>query len=286
MLFIRSALFNTAFYLNFVIQMVVFSPFFFLGPSWYGWGVSHVWSKTNVWLLRVLAGAKLEIRDRHNMIHGPCIVAPKHQSFLDTFAFVPDMEAPLIILKRELLRTPLFGQYLKKFEFIAIDRGGGRATIDQIVEQANGHMASNARQLVIYPEGTRKPVGAEPEYRYGIVDLYCALNLPVVPIAHLCGLYWPHKRFERHPGIIPARYLPPIEPGLSRRQFFARLVSETEAACDEMLVETARGPNPPPMPATAITRLIALGEPVDHLERRLKPADDPEPARRIEASDP
>ena len=115
------------------------------------------------------------------------------------------------------------------------------------------------RQLIIYPEGTRRSPGAEPAYKYGIVELYAQLGVPVVPVAHVAGLYWPRRRFLRYPGVIRARFLPPIPPGLERDVFLARLIAETEKGCDDFLIEAATSPNPPHMPPTAVARLKELG---------------------------
>jgi 1-acyl-sn-glycerol-3-phosphate acyltransferase len=87
--------------------------------------------------------------------------------------------------------------------------------------------------------------------------------VPVVPVAHAAGLYWPRRVFMRYPGTIHARFLPPIPPGLSKEEFMARLIRETEAACDEFLVEAARSENAPPLPPTAVKRLRELGVAVD-----------------------
>ena len=105
----------------------------------------------------------------------------------------------------------------------------------------------------------RPAPGAEPNYKWGIVELYASLGVPVVPVAHVAGLYWPRRRFLRYPGVIHARFLPPIEPGLEKHAFLARLIAETEAACDELLVEAARSEDAPPLPPTAVERLRALG---------------------------
>jgi len=118
---------------------------------------------------------------------------------------------------------------------------------------------AEGRQIIIYPEGTRRPPGAPPQYKYGVAHLYLELGLPVVPIAHNAGLYWPRRRFLRFPGTIRARVLPPIMPGLDRDAFLERLQRVTEAACDEFLIAAARDPAPPPMPPTAVERLKALG---------------------------
>ncbi len=268
MLAIRSLIFNAVFYLNLLFQMLVFGIFTFLGPFWYVWGVGKTWSASNLWLAEKIVGIRLRIEGRENMVDTNCIVAIKHQSFLDTFAFVPQIKAGMIVLKRELTWIPLFGWYMLRFRFIAIDRGKGRAVMDQIVEKAGRRMANQDRQLIIFPEGTRKAVGAPPDYKYGIVELYARLNVPVVPIAHLAGLYWPRRQFRRYPGVMTARILEPIQPGLPRADFRKLLCERIETACDELLIEVAREDSPPPFPPTAIARLEELGIETAGLPRR------------------
>ena len=121
-------------------------------------------------------------------------------------------------------------------------------------------MARNPRQLLIYPEGTRRAPGDSPNYKWGIVELYSLLNIPVVPVAHQAGLFWPRRKFLRFPGTIRARFLPAIPPGLDKDEFMRRLMAETETACDAILVETSEDKDCPPLPPTAKARLAALGQ--------------------------
>ncbi|MCC5780480.1 1-acyl-sn-glycerol-3-phosphate acyltransferase [Nitratireductor sp. B36] len=258
MLFIRSAVFNLVFYLNLIVQMLFWTPLFFLLPRKKAWFVPKFWAASSLWLQRVITGARSEITGLENLPDGPCIIAPKHQSFWDTIAFLPNIPDALYILKRELVWIPFFGWYVAKMRMIPINRGSRTKALKQAVKSAHELMKDN-RQLIIYPEGTRRPPGAEPAYKYGIVELYGQLGVPVVPVAHAAGLFWPRRKFLRHPGLIRARFLPPIEPGLPRDVFQERLVRETETACDEMLVEAATSPNPPPLPETARRRLKELG---------------------------
>lgn len=257
MLFIRSALFNAAFYLNLIVQMLFWTPVYFLLPRKKAWFVPKFWAASGLWLQRVLTGAKSEITGLENLPDGPCIIAPKHQSFWDTIAFLPYIPDALYILKRELTWIPFFGWYVAKMRMIPIDRSSRTRALKQAVRTARERMKDN-RQLIIYPEGTRRAPGAEPAYKYGIVELYTALGVPVVPVAHVAGLFWPRRRFMRYPGVIRARFLPPIEPGLSREAFQERLVRETESACDALLEDAANAPNPPPLPETARRRLAEL----------------------------
>lgn len=255
---VRSLAFNVAFYLNLILQMIVWTPYYFLVPRKQAWLVPKFWARSSLWLQEVLAGTRSEIEGQENLPDGPYILAPKHQSFWDTIAFYPYLPDAVYILKRELTWIPMFGWYVNKMRMIPIDRGSRSKALRKAVAVAKERMAEN-RQLIIYPEGTRRAPGAEPAYKYGIVELYIQLGVPVVPVAHVAGLYWPRRRFMRYPGVIKARFLPPIPPGLEREAFLERLVSETETACDAYLVEAARSSNPPPLLPTAVERLKALG---------------------------
>lgn len=259
MLYLRSLAFNLAFYASMVVQMFFWAPFYFLAPRHSAWFVPKFWSRTSLWLYRVLAGTRSDISGVENLPEGSFILAPKHQSFWDAIAFFPFLDDPLYILKRELTWIPFFGWYILKMRMIPVDRGNRAKALRSVVAATKAELARNPRQLIIYPEGTRRAPGDVPAYKYGIVELYSQLHLPVVPVAHVAGLYWPRRKFLRYPGTIRARFLPPIPPGLGKQEFMARLIAETEAGCDELLVDAARQPNPPPLPPTAIRRLEELG---------------------------
>ena len=258
MVVLRSVAFNVAFYISLIVQMIVWTPYFFLAPRKKAWFVPKFWAASNLWLQEKIAGTRSEITGQENLPDGPFILAPKHQSFWDAFAFLPWIPDALYILKRELMWIPLFGWYVAKMRMIPINRGSRSVALRKAVTLTRERM-KDGRQLIIYPEGTRRPPGGEPAYKYGIVEIYAQLGVPVVPVAHAAGLFWPRRKFLRYPGTIRARFLPPIEPGLPREEFLKRLVEETEAACDAYLVEVARSPNPPPMPPTAVRRLQELG---------------------------
>jgi 1-acyl-sn-glycerol-3-phosphate acyltransferase len=262
MVTIRSLAFNFVFYLSLIVQMIVWTPFYFLSPRHVAWFVPKFWSRSSLWLQKVFAGTDADIAGMENLPDGPFILAPKHQSFWDAIAFFPYLKDPLYILKRELMWIPFFGWYVAKMRMIPVDRGKRSIALKAVIAATNAEMARNPRQLIIYPEGTRRAPGDVPDYKYGIVELYSGLNIPVVPVAHMAGLYWPRRKFLRFPGTIKARFLPPIPAGLGKGEFRDRLIRETEAACDAILVEIATGPNPPPMPPTAVRRLQELGVPV------------------------
>jgi 1-acyl-sn-glycerol-3-phosphate acyltransferase len=258
MLAIRSLLFNAVFYLNLIVQMILWSPLFFLMPRKKAWFVPKFWARSSLWLQEKLAGTKSEITGLENLPEGSFILAPKHQSFWDTIAFFPYLRDPLYILKRELTWIPFFGWYLLKMRLIPVNRGNRSKALKQVVVDTRREMERD-RQLIIYPEGTRRAPGDEPLYKYGIVELYSQLGMPVVPVAHVAGLFWPRRKFMRYPGTIKAKFLPPIPAGLDREAFMRRLIAETEAGCDALLIEAARSPRHPPLPPTAVKRLAELG---------------------------
>ena len=258
MLILRSILFNVAFYLNLIVQMIVWTPFYFLAPRKTAWFVPRFWSRSSMWLQRWLAGTDQDITGLENIPDGPFILAPKHQSFWDTISFFPYLDDPIYILKRELTWIPFFGWYIQKMRMIPVDRGKRGMALKAVINATHAELARNPRQLIIYPEGTRRAPGDEPSYKWGIVELYDGLKLPVVPVAHQAGLYWPRRKFLRYPGVIKARFLPPIPAGLPKEEFHARLLRETEAACDQILLDAAASANPPAMPPTAVKRLAEL----------------------------
>jgi 1-acyl-sn-glycerol-3-phosphate acyltransferase len=260
MIALRSLIFNASFYLTTLLQMIVLAPAYFAVSRKKAWFVPNNWSRLNNWMLRVICGAKVEFKGVENIPDGPCIIAAKHQSAWDTFVFLPYLKDPVLILKRELMWIPLFGQFVAKMDMIAIKRSSREESRRQVAEGAN-RAKRDGRQILIYPEGTRRAPGAEPAYKQGVAMIYEATGLPVVPIAHNAGVFWPRRKFLRFPGTMTVEFLPPIPAGLKRDEMFARLVSETEARCDALLVDAATQPNPPPMPETAVKRLAELGFP-------------------------
>jgi 1-acyl-sn-glycerol-3-phosphate acyltransferase len=204
--------------------------------------------------MKVIVGTRYEIEGLEHLTKTGFILSPKHQSTWDTFALVPYLDDPVYILKRELMWIPLFGWYVAKQKMIPINRQARSRAIGEMMERAHQEM-ENARQLIIYPEGTRRPAGAPPEYRHGIARLYAALGVPVVPVVMHPGLFWPRHKFLRYPGLIKVRILPPIAPGMPSEEFFHHLVRTMEEASDQLLVETVRVNPDVPLPHTARERL-------------------------------
>jgi 1-acyl-sn-glycerol-3-phosphate acyltransferase len=238
MILLRSLTFNIAFYVVTAVMLVGTLPLFFIMPQWFGMGVVRNWARASVFLHRVIAGGRLEVRGTGNLPAGGFIVASKHQSFFETFALIPLLKNPTIVMKRQIRWWPIFGQYTIKTGMIHVDREGKTAALRALSARAREEI-DKGREIIIFPEGTRRAPGAPPDYQTGIALLYRTLGVPVVPVALNSGVFWPRRSFLRHPGRIVIEFLPAIPPGLDSRLFLDRLRTTIETATDR-LVEEAR----------------------------------------------
>jgi len=236
MIFLRSLLFNLAFYLLTVVMLVATLPFFFILPQGFGMGVVRTWAKACVFLLKKLAGTRLEVRGAENIPNAAALVAVKHQSSFETFALIPLLRNPTIVMKRAIRYLPIFGQYTIKTGMIHVDREGKTAALRALAERARQEIAKG-REIIMFPEGTRRAAGAAPDYQSGIALLYRTLSVPVVPVALNSGLYWPRRQFLHYPGTIVVEFLPPIPPGLDSRTFLTKLQTSIETASARLLAE-------------------------------------------------
>lgn len=250
---IRSALYTAAFYIASMLYLVLGS-WLLLGPrSWAMKGL-ELHGRTCVWLLEKIVGTRVEVRGGENLPKGAALVASKHQSAWDTFALVPLLRDPAIIMKRELFWIPFYGWFSAKFGMIFVRRESGPSALRHMAQDA-ADRAAKGRHILIFPEGTRREPGAPPAYKPGAVYLYERLGIPCVPVALNSGLYWPRRSWQRFPGTIIVEFLDPIPPRLPRKVFQMRLEAAIEKGSDALVVEAARSVNAPPIPQAARTRL-------------------------------
>ncbi len=234
-IYVRSIAFNVLFYLNLTAHMIVALPTLALPYPCLRVFIRS-YARTSLWLLRVVCGTKVDWRGAEKLPNGPCIVACKHQSLWETFSLYALLDDPAYVLKRELMWLPLFGWYMRKAGLIPIDRGAGMAALARMTARTRQALTgARPRQVVIFPEGTRRPPGAEPSYKPGIVHLYNKAGVPCVPLALNSGLFWPRRSLLRLPGTIIAEVLDPIPPGLDRDTFFTRLQDAIETASARLL---------------------------------------------------
>ncbi len=234
-LYIRSLFFNIAFYLVLIIFLIVSLPVFLCSHK-YVVAVLHMWGRTSFILMRLFVGISVEIRGREHIIPGALLVASKHQSLWETFALLTLFDDPAIVLKKELTYIPLFGWFTLKLKLLTVDRSAGSSALRHLIHQAKSAKDSG-RQIIIFPEGTRKTPGAEPDYKPGVAALYKSLEISCLPVALNSGLYWPRRSFLRHPGTIIVEFLPPIAAGIARKEFMNRLETAIEDATTRLVTE-------------------------------------------------
>jgi len=233
--FLRSLLFQIAFYVNVFFWMVLWLPCLPMRRQ-ASLELGRHWGRTSLWLLDKICNVKIEYRGLEHIPPGPVIVACKHQSTWETFVLPIKFPDFSFILKHELIYIPFFGWYLLSAEQIAVDRAKGGKLLPQITEKVKALFAQG-RQLFIFPEGTRRPAGAPPEYKFGIAHIYRETNVRVVPVALNSGLFWARRSFLIRPGTVVIEFLPVIEPGLGARQFFREMQDRIETASNRLIDE-------------------------------------------------
>jgi 1-acyl-sn-glycerol-3-phosphate acyltransferase len=235
---VRSILFNLSFYLVLFIYLIVALPTLLM-PRRVLVALVKSWARMNFWLLRVICKMRMEVIGREKIGHGPLLVASKHQSMWETFALMAVFDDPAYILKRELMWIPFFGWCAWKTRMIPVDRGARSQALAGMTRRARAEV-ERGRQLIIFPEGTRRAPGAEPKNKFGVVHLYAEIGVPCLPVALNSGLYWPRRSFRRYPGTLKVEILDPIAPGMDKQDFFARLQADIENATARLVVEGER----------------------------------------------
>jgi 1-acyl-sn-glycerol-3-phosphate acyltransferase len=241
MILIRSLVFQVAFYTSLLVMMIAGLPATVL---WRGSvsGIVRFWARLSLWLLATICGTRVEFRGLQHVPKGAAIIAPKHQSFLETFALITVLPNFTYILKKELMAIPCFGVWLKATEQIAIDRAKRGGTLMQLQKDVRAKLRAG-RQVIIFPEGTRTPIGAPPQYKTGVAVLCDDCTVPCTPVALNAGLFWPRRSILRPPGTVVIEFLPPIQPQPDKRHFIDALQRAIEPATDA-LVKEALAANP------------------------------------------
>jgi 1-acyl-sn-glycerol-3-phosphate acyltransferase len=230
---LRSILFNAVFYLVLFVYLIAAMPTLLM-PRGALLAMVKNWSRLNLRLLKVICNIDCEFRGLENIPKGAALIGSKHQSMWETFALITVLDDPAYILKRELLWIPFFGWCAAKAEMIPVDRGRRSQALAAMTERARMETA-RGREIIIFPEGTRRAPGAEPKYKFGVAFLYTELGVPCVPVALNSGLFWPRRSFRRYPGVVRVEFLPPIPPGLDRQVFYDRLQDAIETKTAELV---------------------------------------------------
>jgi 1-acyl-sn-glycerol-3-phosphate acyltransferase len=198
---LRASLFYTGYTLLTIwfsitgVLLFSFAPFRLRGRYMTGWNICCVnW-------LRWTCGVKFKIIGKEKLPQAPYVAMAKHQSQWETFFLQGYLFPICFVLKQELLKVPVFGWGLKLMDPIAIDRSNPRQAMRQTQEQGLQRL-DDGHSVLIFPEGTRIRAGETSKFARGGSTLAIEAKVPVVPIAHNAGLYWPADEFIKHPGTI------------------------------------------------------------------------------------
>jgi len=237
MIFLRSLLFNVLFFVWLFSYLTVCLPVLFL-PRTYGVKVAKIGGQGVLWLCEYVMGIHLNLVGYENLPKTPVIVASKHQSTWETMAFFDFLVNPTIVLKRELAWIPVFGWYVKGLGMLTVARSRGQSSKDfkKFLHKA-AQAVQRGEQILIFPEGTRSLPGQKGIYHSGVSSLYMSLDIPVVPVAHNAGVFWPRRGFLKKPGMLTLEFLPPIQPGLSRQEFMRTLEEKIESRSQTLFRE-------------------------------------------------
>lgn len=167
------------------------------------------WTTIAMGMARHVLGIRYRVIGREQLPARPSVILAKHQSAWETLAFQRLFPPLCFVLKRELLRIPFFGWGLAQMPFIAIDRAAGKDALAQVVEQGGARMREGF-WVVVFPEGTRVPLGRSARYKIGGAWLATHVGCEVVPVAHNAGEFWPKNAWIKRPGEITVSIGPPI----------------------------------------------------------------------------
>ena len=242
MMTLRSILFVVLFNLSTFVQMIFWTPVFFFLKREDGWKVVKLWGLSALWMQHFLIGTRYDFRGlEHLPTDGGFVIAAKHQSSWETYVMLLFLNDPAYVLKRELMFIPFFGWFAQKMKMIPVNRGKRSEALKAMNREASRQCAEG-RQIIIYPEGTRKLAYAEPAYKFGITHLYEKIGVPVVPMALNSGLFWPRHGMRLFKGTTILEFLPPIEPGLRANDFTKRMIDTIETKTGELLAEAQNDP--------------------------------------------
>ncbi len=204
--------------------------------------VATRWIGYMLWAARLHLGVTCEVRGMPP--RGDCIVAAKHQCFLDILVIAHALPRRAFIMKREVMRVPVMGWYAWKVGCIPIDRSRGRDAVRAIAREIAARHESDdgLGQLIIYPQGTRTRPGEQRDYKHGVGTMRAASQLPVVPVAVNTGLFWPRKGWGIRPGRAVVEFLPAIGPDMPQQAFMPRLQAEIETRSDRLMAEAGFNP--------------------------------------------
>ena len=208
MLFLRSLLYFLGSFVSVIIVVILGFLFFYL-PVKYRYALISNWAKFCIWWLKITCNISLQVIGRNNIPDEPCVIISNHQSTWETLAFQTIFNHQTWVLKKELLWIPIFGWGLALLEPIVIDRGEKLKALKKVIKQGVNRLQRGIF-VIIFPEGTRKKYLQLGEYQSGGASIAKKANVPLLPVCHNAGKYWPKGSFLKSPGTIKVSIGKPI----------------------------------------------------------------------------
>jgi 1-acyl-sn-glycerol-3-phosphate acyltransferase len=221
MILLRSALFNMFFFaMSFILTLIATALRFAVPET--ELRMASLWARIMVAALRIICGIRLEVTGLEHIPDGAALIASRHQSAFDTFVWMTLVPRCCYVLKQELLRIPLFGRLITGARMIAVDRAAGASALRTLLREG-ARAAGEARQIVIFPEGTRGEPGHPLALQPGVAALAARTGLAVIPVATDSGGCWGRRAFRKRPGVIHIVIGPPIPANTARVALMQRL---------------------------------------------------------------
>ncbi|WP_431478284.1 lysophospholipid acyltransferase family protein [Massilia eburnea] len=208
-LFLRSALFMVLM----AIATVIWSGVCMLAaPLPYNkrYFITSRWNVFIVWCAKWICGINYRFKGYENFPDAPAIILSKHQSAWETIFLLANLPRPLVfVFKKEILYIPFFGWGIALLRMIPIDRKQGKNAFKSVVAHGKRRL-KDGQWIIMFPEGTRIPVGQQGKYKSGGTRLAVETGAVVVPIAMNSGECWPKNSFIKKPGTITVSVGKPI----------------------------------------------------------------------------
>ena len=240
---IRSALFMAAYWALSVVYVLTALPLLALPGRGAIGALIRSYTRAMRGAMRWCAGIRQEVRGKDRLPEGAFILAAKHQSWGDGFMVYPEVDNLAFVTGDHLEKLPFVGGILRKLGAIVIDSCGGGDRKAASLANGMSRVAQEGRRVLIYPEGHLAPVDHHFRYKSGVWHMQKAMDVPVVPVATNLGLFWGQQGFRKTPGTAVIEFLEPIEPGLGKAEFLARLTETVENRSADLAAE-ARGRAP------------------------------------------
>ena len=231
---IKSSIFSIFFFTGIIIISLIFLPAFFLPQKivLFGGKLMGYWAS---FCLKFFLSTKIIIKGKENIVRNEkFFIASSHQSMFETFFLQTIFNSPIFILKKELIKIPIFGWYLKKIGSISISRN--KITKDNLgfFNQISNAVKKSKRPLIIFPQGTRLLPDDRSEFKKGVGKLYEELNIKCQPVAINSGRIWPKNGIKKTNSILTISILDPINPGMDKDIFVKNLQDKIYSELDEL----------------------------------------------------